>query len=409
MSSSLRAFHHVSEESTVDTLLITQERANKGRKGKKNDDEYILAQQFSRKVKWTEDEDLALREFYEQFGSKPNAPQIIATLFDGKSALQVAQRLNKLGMASLRGGDWSEDEFYEDQDEEENESSLSVCARRLRNKAPAALDWIIDCYGLACDTRDETLQAAKLPEQHLPEDFFEVQDFAIVPVVEAEWEHLINPVTMRLMSAMGCMGPRPLEGKAFWRIAADALRDDARTASVLDELLSAQSADIEEEVALPADESEDEARPRGSRMHAYESEDEGRARALETEATVTSPVSSGLSRLAEWEQRQQPLPVTSVDQQRTSPRSREHSPPTRPRQKRRIQLQDSDSEEEPPPKDIEPQIVHAAQEHGGDVTQEAEPLRRKKAMMDDTDDDEPRTHVTAHVSSNLTGGQAEET
>jgi hypothetical protein len=81
------------------------------------------------------------------------------------------------------------------------------------------------------------VQAAKKPGQDLPEEFFEVQDFAIVPVDAAEWDHLINPVTMRLLGAMGCLGPRPLEGHAFWRIAADALKEDARTAAVIEELM----------------------------------------------------------------------------------------------------------------------------------------------------------------------------
>jgi hypothetical protein len=128
-----------------------EERENKGRKGKKNEDEDLLHQQDRKSNKWTEDEDLALKEFFEQFGHKPNAPQIIATLMD-KNALQIRARLNKLGMFSTRGGDWSEDE------DEDDEASLYVYARRLRNKAPAALDWVIDCYGLACETRDQTLQ-----------------------------------------------------------------------------------------------------------------------------------------------------------------------------------------------------------------------------------------------------------
>lgn len=42
--------------------------------------------------------------------------------------------------------------------------------------------------------------------QDLPEEFFEVQDYAIVPVAKEEWEYLINPITMRLLGAMGCLG-----------------------------------------------------------------------------------------------------------------------------------------------------------------------------------------------------------
>ena len=44
---------------------------------------------------------------------------------------------------------------FDDDDQDEEEEKLYVHARRLRNKAPAALDWVIDCFGLACDTRDQ--------------------------------------------------------------------------------------------------------------------------------------------------------------------------------------------------------------------------------------------------------------
>jgi len=332
-----------------------EEREHKGNKrGPKNEDEYILEQQERSEGKWTEDDDLALKELFEQFSTKANAPQIIASHFDGKSATQIARRLNTLGMATSGGGDWSEGEYDEEgADDDDSEMSLYVCARRLRNKAPLALDWIIDAYGLACETRDKTLHAANEPGLDLPEEFFEVQDFAIVPVVEAEWEHLINPATMRLLGAMGCLGPRPLEGHAFWRITADALRDDARTAAVLDELLSAQSAEIEEEPAqMAADDSDDEAMKETSRPLEVASP----ARLNQRSAGASSSQANG----------------------------RSGSPPTR--QKRRIQLQESDSEDESAalPNDDAPAsaaLPQGAGEHGA-------PPRLKRALLADSDEED---------------------
>jgi len=138
-----------------------EERENKGRKGKKTDDDDLLKQHDGKRSKWTEDEDFELREFFEQFGHKRNAPEIIATLMVDKSKQQIANRLNKLGLNSTRGSNWSEDE------DDDEEASLYVCARRLRNKAPAALDWVIDCYGLACEIRDKTIQVG-VHDQTLP-------------------------------------------------------------------------------------------------------------------------------------------------------------------------------------------------------------------------------------------------
>ena len=323
-----------------------EEREHKGKKGKrsKDDDEYILAQQQRDEGKWSEDDDLQLKELFEQFEHRANAPQIIASMFDGKSAQSIARRMNKLGLFSSRGGDWSEDEYDEDaEDEEESAANLYVCARRLRNKAPLALDWVIDCYGLACDTRDKTLAAARLPGQELPEEFFEVQDFALVPVSNAEWEHLVNPVTMKLLSAMGCLGPRLLEGHAFWRFSADALRDDIKTASVLDELISAQSAEIEEEPAPAVDSDDDE--------------------------NVSAPASPARRHVA---------PRTTgygeeQDVAHQEPSSK--SPPTR--QKRRIQLQDSDSEDD---------ALDAAR-HAPVSVEVQHVMQRKKHTLDDSDDE----------------------
>ena len=47
-----------------------------------------------------------------------------------RNAQAIAQRLNKLHMFAVRGGDWSEG----DEDDDDDEASLYVCARRLRNK-----------------------------------------------------------------------------------------------------------------------------------------------------------------------------------------------------------------------------------------------------------------------------------
>jgi hypothetical protein len=44
------------------------------------------------------------------------------------------QRLNKLGMFTMRGNEWSDDELDDDADDDDSENSLYVCARRLRNK-----------------------------------------------------------------------------------------------------------------------------------------------------------------------------------------------------------------------------------------------------------------------------------
>ena len=344
-----------SDAALITRLYKPEEREHKGKKkGKKNDDEYILEQQERSEGKWTEDDDLALKELYEQFSAKANAPQIIATHFDGKSAVSIVRRLNTLGMSTSGGADWSEGEFDdEDDDDQDNEMSLYVCARRLRNKAPHALDWIIECYGMACETRDKTLRGANAPGQELPEEFFQVQDFAIVPVVDAEWEHLINPATMRLLGAMGCLGPRPLEGHAFWRIAADALRDDARTASVLDELMSAQSAEIEEEAAQQANDSDDDM--------------PGGVEPASPARPADRATSAGSARMA----------------------VRSDSPPTR--SKRRIQLQDSDSDDEAPPpfKDTAPP-PDVAEDIGGGVEQ-APPRRLKRTLLDDSDDDDDDT------------------
>lgn len=255
-----------------------------------------------------------------------------------------------------------------------------------------------------------------------------MQDYAIVPVAKDEWEYLINPATMRLLGAMGCLGilpppvllppataalsppsvnpfdasrvtsllvtafrppdspcpvhdrfattapcailglshcrarhrtrlhayvmrvrsgPRTAQGHAFWRIAADALRDDAKTAATLDELMSAQSAEIEEEVVPRADDSEDEEeRPR----------------------TVDAPESPAREEASRGEER-----AESAAQDRSEP-----SPPTRAK-KRRIRLQDSsDEEEEPPAKDL--QEEEAAPEDGA--------MRRKRAVLEDSDDGE---------------------
>jgi hypothetical protein len=147
-------------------------------------------------------------------------------------------------------------------------------------------------------------------------------------------------------------GPRPLEGHAFWRIAADALRDDAKTAATLDELMSAQSAEIEEEVV-----------PR-----AYDSDEEQRPRALE------APESPAREEAGRGDERGE-----SAAQVRS-----EHSPPTRAK-KRRIQLQDSsDEDEEPPAKDLQENAAAPEETRG----EENGAVRRKRAALDDSDDGE---------------------
>jgi len=59
------------------------------KKGRGDDDEYILKQQGKSGATWSDDDDLALREFFEQFSTKANAPQIIATLMDGHGCVCV--------------------------------------------------------------------------------------------------------------------------------------------------------------------------------------------------------------------------------------------------------------------------------------------------------------------------------
>ena len=59
------------------------------KKGRGDDDEYILKQQGKSGATWSDDDDLALREFFEQFSTKANAPQIIATLMDGHGCVWV--------------------------------------------------------------------------------------------------------------------------------------------------------------------------------------------------------------------------------------------------------------------------------------------------------------------------------
>lgn len=162
-------------------------------------------------------------------------------------------------------------------------------------------------------------------------------------------------------------GPRPLEGHAFWRIAADALRDDAKTAATLDELMSAQSAEIEEEVA-----------PR-----AYDS-DEERSRALD------APESPARGEAGRGDERGE-----SAAQVRS-----EHSPPTRAK-KRRIQLQDSsDEDEEPPAKDLRENAAAPEETRG----EENGAVRRKRAVLDDSDDGEDAAGV---VGGNGSGGSPE--
>lgn len=77
--------------------------------GRKDLDEELLYE-AGRAGKWSKDDDIALTEAFTQFSSKPNAPQIIASLFDGRTPKQIALRLNKLGLFMSHGGDWSEDE-----------------------------------------------------------------------------------------------------------------------------------------------------------------------------------------------------------------------------------------------------------------------------------------------------------
>ena len=280
----------------------------------------------------------------------------MASLLDGRTPQGIARRLNKLGLFTSRGGDWSEDEFDDEMDDESNSDTLYVCARRLRNTAPLALDWVIECYALACDVRDKTLQAARTPGQDLPEEFFEVQDFALVPVEDAEWEHLVNPATMRLLGAMGCLGPRLLEGHAFWRFAAEALRDDSRTAAVYDELISAQSAEIEVEQAHEDSGSEEETR-----------------RVVREEASGSALASPAREQVA----------TQGAGEGYAAQSLSEPSPPTR--QKRRIRLQDSDSEDEAMPLSKEGETSMGNMQPG-DAASHAR-VRNAKRVLDDSDDE----------------------
>ena len=71
-----------------------------------------------------------------------------------------------------------------------------------------------------------------------------MQDFALVPLDAAEWEHMVDPLLMRLLGAMRCLGPNPLRGIAFWRFPAALLREGGAYAETLESLRGALSAPL---------------------------------------------------------------------------------------------------------------------------------------------------------------------
>lgn len=79
----------------------------------------------------------------------------------------------------------------------------------------------------------------------LPECFHEVQDYAIVPLSETEWDHIIDRGTLRLMGALMFVAPRPLEGKSFWRIPAEVLKNPVKFGEKLAQLKSVAAAPVE--------------------------------------------------------------------------------------------------------------------------------------------------------------------
>ncbi|EKX31824.1 timeless [Guillardia theta CCMP2712] len=220
---------------------VVEERSRKPGKG-----EEAILQQIGRSAgKWTEDDDLALREAHQQFGSKANALQLISMLLEGKSVKQIALRMNKLGLVRVGHDDWSEGE--EEEEEEDLFSSrqdLYTCARRLRNARPAALDWIVDNLALACRASEEMRLAAGRSEERA--SFLRVQDFSLVPTKSAEWEHAIDPLVSKLLCSMRLLGPRPTEGHAFWRFPASLLEDEERAEKMLEELRGVQEIPVEE-------------------------------------------------------------------------------------------------------------------------------------------------------------------
>jgi len=137
------------------------------------------------------------------------------------------------------GGDWSEDE------DEDEANDVFTCSRRLRNTKPESLDFLISCMEAACVARNDIIADRNADEHSLPECFHEVQDFAIVPVSESEWDHVIDRGMLRLMGALYFVAPRPLEGKSFWRIPAEILKNPVTFGERLAELKSAAAAPVE--------------------------------------------------------------------------------------------------------------------------------------------------------------------
>jgi hypothetical protein len=242
------------------------------------------------------------------------------------------------------GGDWSEDE------DEDEANDVFTCSRRLRNTKPESLDFLISCMEAACVARNDIIADRNADEHSLPECFHEVQDFAIVPVSESEWDHVIDRGMLRLMGALYFVAPRPLEGKSFWRIPAEILKNPVTFGERLAELKSAAAAPVEVHRTPTPDKgderneverSEEPTRPRERRRRRRasssdeEDEDEG-----ERETNVRRYVFNNKDSDDEEEEEAPPANNLRVDEME------EDEQPQQISRKRARRLLDDDDEEE---------------------------------------------------------------
>ncbi len=82
---------------------------------------------------------------HEQYSNRPNVPQILSSLFEGRTPKQIATRLNKLSLYAHHGGDWSEDE-----DEQDELLDVYTCARRLRIRCVCICMCMCVCEWIIC-------------------------------------------------------------------------------------------------------------------------------------------------------------------------------------------------------------------------------------------------------------------
>jgi hypothetical protein len=170
--------------------------------------------------RWTKHEDAVLQQNFAHFAALDNVAEVLAGLLPGRSAAAVANRLRKLGLWATRPprqrvgeGGAALPPLLRPHVEavqlrfEESAPRLFALVRKLLDDANrTGLEWVIQQLGACVESRRRLADRGESAE-----------DFALVPILEFDFDLLADVSVCELLRACQAREPVSDECERFWR------------------------------------------------------------------------------------------------------------------------------------------------------------------------------------------------